>query len=121
MRLFTGQAVAEHPAEDAIFIQCPRCSVPTASLKQYRMLRLFLFIGIGAYWQTATSTHCPPCMRREIVVKSLVNLPTANLLWPIAVLPFHLILFIATFRAGHSRRIREAMSPADHASVSIAA
>jgi hypothetical protein len=121
MRLVTGQPITERPPDDAFFIQCPRCLVPTASLKQYRMIRFFLFIGIGAYWQTATSTHCPTCMRREIVVKSLVNLPTANLIWPIAVLPFHLLLFIATFRAGHSRRIREAMSPADDARVSIAA
>lgn len=81
---------------------CPRCSQPTDSLKQYRFLKVCVFYLVGALWQEEYVRACPGCMRRHLARRCLINLPLANLLWPVLVLPWTLGLVAATYRKGHS-------------------
>lgn len=84
---------------------CPRCSQPTDSLKQYRCLKVCVFYLAGAVWQEEYVRACPGCMRRHLVRRCLINLPLANLLWPILVLPWTLVLVASSRRKGHSPEV----------------
>ena len=66
---------------------------------------LFLFIAFSA--STSNHTACPGCMRRRLVLSTLLNFPLANVLWPILILPWNLILFAMSYAKGHSGAVRE--------------
>ena len=101
-----------HEIEDEIGtlpVGCPVCSVPTDSLKRYRMPYRVMFFGIVARVQHGTYTACPSCMRKKLLenVFSPLNILSANLLWLIVVLPYNLVLFIASTTRGHSKSVRK--------------
>jgi hypothetical protein len=85
-------------------VPCPHCGKPTDSLKRYRVFRVLLFLFVGYYLETVMHMACPRCMRRSLALRTLVNLPTANLLWPVVVV-FHGILLLRSYTNGHSRSI----------------
>jgi hypothetical protein len=88
-------------------LSCPRCGEATDSLKRYRVLDYLLFLFVGLAYGASTATACPRCMRRLLLVNTLYNAPLANLLWPVAILPWNLPLFIASYMRGHSQSILE--------------
>ncbi len=89
---------------DALMIRCPHCQQPSPSVKAYTMARFFLFILIGAWWQTKKVVACPSCMRKEIALSTLINLVPANILM-VLILPWHTALFAMTFAEGHSSEV----------------
>lgn len=104
-----GVAKNARPVTRSLVLRCPACGTPTTSLKRHRLYNWLVFIVV-AYWaQTAEYTACPPCMRKVILTRTLVNIPTANLTWPILFV-IHAVHFAGTFRTGHSRKVRELMT-----------
>ena len=106
-----GAAAKKAPADSrpltrSLVLPCPVCGKPTKSMKRHRLYRLLVFIGVAWWAQTAEYTACPPCMRHVILVRTLVNIPTANLTWPILFV-IHAFQFASTFTAGHSRKVLE--------------
>jgi hypothetical protein len=90
-------------------LPCPRCNQMTTSMKSYTMVQFLLFIWFFAFWRRQTVTCCPSCMRNELMMKTLINLVPANLLWLFLVLPWNTVLFCMTFADGHSSKVRFAM------------
>lgn len=91
-------------------LPCPKCNQMTTSLKNYTMVQFLLFIWFFAFWRRQTMTLCPSCMRNELLMKTLINLIPANLLWLFLVLPWNTVLFCMTFADGHSSKVRFAMN-----------
>jgi hypothetical protein len=100
-------AHAQHGGDAAL--PCPKCNQMTTSLKSYTMVQFLLFVWFFAFWRRQTLTLCPSCMRNELLMKTLINLIPANLLWLFLVLPWHTVLFCMTFADGHSSKVRFAM------------
>jgi hypothetical protein len=90
-------------------LACPHCGKMTTSLKHYTMVKYLVFLYFFAFWGTQKHTACPICMRKELGLKTLVNLVPANLLWPFLVLPWNAVLFCMTFSDGHSAAIHNAL------------
>jgi hypothetical protein len=90
-------------------LSCPRCAAPTDSLKRFRLHQWLVFIWIGWWTRTAEYTACPACMRKILLERTLVNIPTANLIWPI-VLVTNAICFARTFGRGHSKKVRDLLA-----------
>ncbi len=99
---------AQHVHGDTA-LPCPKCNQMTTSMKSYTMVQFLLFIWFFAFWRRQTLTLCPSCMRNELLMKTLINLIPANLLWLVLVLPWHTVLFCMTFADGHSSKVRFAM------------
>lgn len=87
-------------------IPCPICERPTQHLKCVR-LGTVLFVVIGVATRFQKRFGCPDCIRSEIGRFALVNLLTANLTWPIAVLPWTLISLRRSYQPGHSPEVLE--------------
>jgi len=105
------QAATHKPAATRnapILLPCARCGRSTDSLKRHRLHRWVVFIGIAWWAQTADYTACPACMRALLIERTLVNLPGANVAWPLILIvnAFH---YANTFRHGHSTRVKELM------------
>ncbi len=98
-----GQAF-DHPPAAAGGVICPKCQIPSDSVKSYTMMSFLIFILIGAWWRTKRVVACASCMRGELLVSSGINLFTANLLSPF-VLCWHAVLLLMTFEKGHSADI----------------
>lgn len=81
---------------------CPACHRLTPSLKEYTFC-LWVFLGLGIRLSTPIHVACPACMRKAIGKNSLINLFSANVLWPFVVLPWVLVLLASSFSPGHSR------------------
>jgi hypothetical protein len=92
-------------------VECPACRKPSDSVKCYRML-LVLFLLIGVSIGGEGHVGCPACTRLKILWYSLVNLISANLLWPVIVLPWALIALACSFRKGHSAEVLAAIREA---------
>jgi hypothetical protein len=92
-------------------VSCPQCGRMTDSLKCYRMFRYFLFAYLFYAWQIAGYVGCPSCMRKTIGVRCLVNLFTANLIFPVVLVQLA-GAFLFTFMRGHSREVRRALEAA---------
>lgn len=92
-----------------VLIKCPVCSVPTDSLKRYGVMCDVVFIIIAARSRRCAYTACPKCMRRMLLrdTFSPVKILLANLMWILAVLPYSLVLLVATTIPGHSRSVRK--------------
>lgn len=86
-------------------ITCPKCGQPTASLKQYVLCNLLVFVWIMAFTRRGTYTSCGPCMRGTILERTLINIIPANLLWVIVVLPWHIVQFCRSYSDGHSNAV----------------
>jgi hypothetical protein len=87
-------------------LRCPACRRLTGSLKRYRLIDLLLFAGAFWFVRTATHTACPGCMRGLIVRRTMFNIITANVLWPIFVLPLHALDLLRTFTDGPSDSVQ---------------
>lgn len=87
-------------------VACPACGQPTTSLKRYVLCNLLVFVWIMAFTRRATYTSCPPCMRKAIAMRTLINIIPANLLWIIIVVPWHAVQFFRTFADGHSSDVQ---------------
>jgi hypothetical protein len=94
------------PLTRSLRLPCPSCHTLTGSLKRYRLFKNVLFLWFFWRAQTAEYTACPACMRRTLLKLTLINLPTANVLWPIVFIR-HAVVYAATFSRGHSGKIRE--------------
>ena len=94
----------ERPGSEPLLLKCPVCSVPTDSLKSYRVLYRIYFFLIGAFGSRLTGTACPKCMRRMLlkITFSPLNILFANLCWIFGILPYHSILMLLTLLPGHS-------------------
>lgn len=88
----------------ANMVRCPRCGQPSDSIKASR-LGVLIFLGIGASWQRKTEFGCPKCTRRSIITNTLLNIPFANLLWPLFILPVNVYYFAKSFEEGHSDQV----------------
>jgi hypothetical protein len=96
----------ERPAN---LLPCPRCGQLTDSLKHYRFMHLLVFFLVAAYHQQATYVACPKCMRGTVGLRMLINLVPANVLWPILVLPWGLVLLGMSCTKGHSAALRKSI------------
>jgi hypothetical protein len=85
-------------------LPCPSCQQPTDSLKSSTMFSIFLFLWIGAWWKMKRVIACPGCLRRELVLSTLLNTLLANLLSPIVWL-WHGFLFLRSFSPGHAPEV----------------
>jgi len=96
----------------------PVCSTPTDSLKRYRMPHWVVFFGIGARIKHGPYTACPRCMRRKLFsnVFSPLNILSANLLWFVLIVPYNLVLFIASMTRGHSKSVVDLLALSGQAS-----
>lgn len=103
-------------AGSAILLSCPRCKRDTDSLKQYRMVQLFIFVVVAGSARGATYTACPGCMRRIILERFAINLLPANLTMFI-IGPMFFVQLLRTFTRGHShaieKEIREKLAAAE--------
>lgn len=97
---------ASAPVTRSLMLPCPTCQKATSSLKRLRLFKLLVFLGFAWWSQRADYTACPGCLRGIIVKRTLINLPSANLAWPIVFL-VHAVQFGRTFPKGHSKKIRE--------------
>jgi hypothetical protein len=102
-------APVAHP-ERRLF-PCPVCGELTDSLKQYRYFDWCLCLLLHAAWQVTIHRACPPCMRKFILKKCLLNVLPANLVWIVLVLPLGLVLIAASYTDGHSRAVLQGVTP----------
>jgi hypothetical protein len=83
-------------------VRCTECGQYSDSIKRYTLGTL-LFLFVFWVWSSRSETACPSCMRAKIASFCIVNLITANVLWPLIILPWTVILFLQTFTQGHSK------------------
>lgn len=90
-----------HDGTGEVLLPCPHCNKPSPRIKSLRT-GVLAFLGIFAYWRTWTETGCAECVRGTILKWTAINLVTANVMWPIAILPWMTIQLLRTGLAGHS-------------------
>ncbi len=88
----------------AVLIRCPKCGKPSDSIKRYAMPDLVVFLLVFAWTRRVTYTACASCMRGIIGERMLINIPTANLIWPFLAI-FWLVRLGTTSSKGHSESI----------------
>jgi hypothetical protein len=86
---------------EAVLLPCPHCHRPSTRIKSLRT-GVLAFLGIFAYWRTWTETGCAECVRGTLLKWSAINLVTANVMWPIAILPWMTVQLLRTGLDGHS-------------------
>ena len=96
---------------DPSAVACPVCSAPSGSIKRYSMMYRLLFLGVGYSMRRGSYTSCPACMRRMLLKSAFspLGVLSANLMWPLAVVPYTIILITATLIPGHSASVRKAL------------
>jgi hypothetical protein len=87
-------------------IVCPHCRQSSDSIKRQNIM-LVIFLFIGASWQMEQVTACDKCMRQRILVNALINILSANILWPFLILPNSLYNLYLTLEPGHSESVIE--------------
>lgn len=93
-----------------VLVTCPECKLPSESVKCFRMgFVLFLGIGGGAQWKNEYG--CPSCIRRKTALFAVFNLLTANIIWPIVILPLTLAHVFRSYRQGHSQDVLDQITP----------
>jgi hypothetical protein len=93
-----------NPELARVSVECPVCRCASESMKLYRIFDRFVFFGVLVV-REREEVACPSCMRSILWGRCFANLFTANLLWPVWVLPRTLIMVAATYSRGHSRGI----------------
>jgi hypothetical protein len=93
------------PGVDRGAVPCPACSRPSTSIKRYSLMFRLLFLGVGYRIWRGRYVACPACMRKALLKCAFapMGILTANLMWPLAVLPYTLIMLGASTIPGHSR------------------
>ena len=85
-------------------LECPCCGQTTQNLKFYGTATIvFMFVYVISL--TKQFTRCPKCMRRSIYKMAIINLLTANLIWPFLIAPVCFIQWIRSFYGGHSNAV----------------
>lgn len=92
-------------------LPCPVCRQPTDRLKQFRIIRWLVFLGHFHWHQVEFVRACPPCMRRRVWYRCLLNIPTAHIIWPLVVLPSALFNTIRAGNPGHTPDILLGVTP----------
>lgn len=87
---------------------CQVCGVSTENLKA-GVSFVILFAYMFAWVWRKQSMACPKCTRKNVYKLALINLLSANLIWPIVVVPICLIQWVSSFRTGHSRAVIDAL------------
>jgi hypothetical protein len=84
--------------------RCSWCDELTHSLKAFNLPKFFLIPVVVHYHihETERNEACPGCMRWILLKYLACQIITANVLWPVVVLPFYVFYFALTFRMGHS-------------------
>ncbi|WP_394835114.1 hypothetical protein LVJ94_52310 [Pendulispora rubella] len=104
-----SQAHAMHPYREhgsSDLLPCPACGQPSNSIKRYTYANWFVFLFVFFYMQRRTGIACPPCTRKELLTRAAMNIVPANFVWPFIVLPWHLVLFCASYAKGHSAGVQ---------------
>jgi hypothetical protein len=97
--------VADKPKRTDNQLKCPECGRLSDRIKSYRMgLLIFLLLFWVTYMEREAG--CPSCIRKKIASYCAINLVTANLIWPLIILPWSLVLLLDSFCAGHSDAYR---------------
>ena len=92
-------------------LPCPVCQKPTDRLKQFRLIRWLVFLGHFHWHQPEFFRACPPCMKRRIWYRCLLNIPTAHIIWPFVVLPAALFNSLRAGNPGHTPEILLGLTP----------
>lgn len=91
-------------------ILCPCCRAPSDRVKCVRLPAVaFLFVAGG--YEIRNEFGCPKCARSKMLWNGVINLLTANVLWPIAILPTMIAGLLQCSRPGHSKQVLAALSP----------
>jgi hypothetical protein len=98
-----------HP--DRRLLPCPECGELSDSLKQYRYIQWCLCLLLHAVSETTVHRACPPCMRKFILKRCLLNALPANLAWIFGILPWGMVLIAASYTDGHSRAVLQGVTP----------
>ena len=85
-------------------IVCPSCHQASDSVKASTMMSVLLFLWVFAWWRTKKVVACASCMRKELIISTLINTVTANVLSPIVWI-WHTALFFTTFGKGHDAEV----------------
>jgi hypothetical protein len=85
-------------------ITCPDCGEATENMKRTNVFSM-IFLGVGARWQTVEVTCCPACTRKRLLKNGAINIVTANLMWPLMILPVTLYQYASSYKSGHDARI----------------
>ncbi|MGQ0613105.1 MAG: hypothetical protein ACT4PV_05135 [Planctomycetaceae bacterium] len=93
-------------------LACPGCGASTARLKRKNTLGICLFVVAFFYYTRIVVTACPGCMRRLLLKRALINLPTTHIAWPLFALVLWIPQLATTFLPGHSRSVRQALAAA---------
>jgi hypothetical protein len=104
-------APVARPDNDPRLVPCPVCGELTDSLKQYRYFDWCLCLLLHAVSEMTIHRACPPCMRKFILKKCLLNALPANLVWIFVVLPWGMVLIAASYTDGHSRAVLQGVTP----------
>jgi hypothetical protein len=76
-------------------IPCEGCGKHVPGIRSTALLTI-VFLLLFAYIRNDSPSLCPPCARVALVRGALINLFTANLLWPV-VLIWNSVAFMGTF------------------------
>jgi hypothetical protein len=71
---------------------------------------LLVCFVVGAAYDWRYELGCPRCIRWKLLKFSLVNVLTANVVWPLVILPMTVSHLIGSFLSGHSRRVERLVS-----------
>jgi hypothetical protein len=85
-------------------VTCPVCGNETDSLKSY-ILPNFTFVFVATRWKWEYKVACAKCMRKMLLKNAGLHIITANVLWPIVVLPRFSVNLTRTFVKGHSEDV----------------
>ena len=80
---------------------CYECGEKSDSIKNFRVMNVFVFLIIFMVARGIDYRACPSCMRKKIATAAGIQILTAHVVFPI-VLIFHIIQFCRTFVSGHS-------------------
>jgi hypothetical protein len=88
---------------------CPSCHHVTDSLKVYDVVNLgFLFIWVSVERETLVA--CLRCMRWRLLQWGGLQVISANLIWPLMVLPTLVFRLVTTLRRGGTKLERQTAS-----------
>jgi hypothetical protein len=97
---YCGKAAEEGDA-GAQAIVCPCCDRESDSIKSFNM-GILLFIFVAWLIWPRQEVACPGCIRGKLIGFLLINIITANILWPFLIVPWSVILLLRSFQKGHS-------------------
>lgn len=87
-------------------IPCPRCGEDCDRLKTAILFDRLIFLVLGASIRTERLLACPRCMRKRIANRTLANVWSAHVIWPLTVLPMHAWFYLSSFLPGHHAAVR---------------